>query len=115
MRDEMQEGWGSCFCCKKGYYANKIKYPYKDDSHNVTCPSCGAIVGWVPKGTDDYRLQSEESIMKQQKEDELKPDCPICQRKMVKRKGYSEFWGCINFPNCKGTREINDEKSDDDF
>ncbi len=40
------------------------------------------------------------------------PACPVCGkpmiRKMVKRgqRQGSEFWGCIDFPNCKGTRRI---------
>ena len=40
------------------------------------------------------------------------PHCPSCNRSMVKRKARrgahagSEFWGCPNFPECRGTREI---------
>ena len=32
--------------------------------------------------------------------------CPECNGKMVSRTGkFGVFWGCINFPNCKGTRD----------
>lgn len=29
------------------------------------------------------------------------PTCPKCDVKMVRRKKYSEFWGCPNFPDCR--------------
>ena len=33
--------------------------------------------------------------------------CPRCGSKLVKRNGkYGEFLGCLNFPNCKYTRNI---------
>lgn len=33
--------------------------------------------------------------------------CPKCGCEMVKRKGkYGEFYGCIDFPRCRGTRKI---------
>ncbi len=55
--------------------------------------------------------------------------CPNCSSKMISRKGqYGVFWGCSNYPNCKGTRDsfghskadrdkekgiVNDELEDD--
>lgn len=34
--------------------------------------------------------------------------CPKCGSEMVKRKGmYGEFYGCSNFPRCRGTRTTN--------
>lgn len=105
MRDEeMKEGWGICPSCKKEYNAIKVKYPATDIAHNIPCPSCGATVGWVSKGTDDFNLQSREEIKKYHQEETLKPNCPLCGKKMVKRKGYSEFWGCSNYPTCNGKR-----------
>jgi hypothetical protein len=38
---------------------------------------------------------------------ELSPLCPRCDSFMVKRKNRkngSEFWGCPNYPRCRGTR-----------
>jgi len=32
--------------------------------------------------------------------------CPICNKKMVSRKGkYGSFWGCKSYPKCNGTRD----------
>jgi len=38
--------------------------------------------------------------------------CPECNAKMVPRKNSEgrSFWGCSNFPNCRGTRD-NEGKS----
>ena len=34
--------------------------------------------------------------------------CPKCGAKMVRRNGkYGPFYGCTNYPRCKGTRNIN--------
>lgn len=33
--------------------------------------------------------------------------CPKCGSKLVKRNGkYGEFFGCLNFPNCKYTQSV---------
>ena len=33
--------------------------------------------------------------------------CPVCGATMKIRRGkIGEFWGCSNYPNCKGTRNI---------
>lgn len=38
------------------------------------------------------------------------PDCPSCNRTMVKRtarrgaRAGTDFWGCTNYPICRGTR-----------
>jgi four helix bundle suffix protein len=35
------------------------------------------------------------------------PDCPLCNRAMRRRKSAKgEFWGCAEFPACKGTRPV---------
>ncbi len=32
--------------------------------------------------------------------------CPECNKKMKSRTGkYGVFWGCSDYPNCKGTRD----------
>lgn len=39
----------------------------------------------------------------------MKPEnvkCPDCDGPMVSRKSqYGVFWGCQNYPKCKGTRD----------
>ena len=43
---------------------------------------------------------------------ETVPHCPICNALMVKRvarrgsRSGSNFWGCSNYPKCRGTRAI---------
>lgn len=40
--------------------------------------------------------------------DAVKPEnvrCPTCDGPMVPRTGrHGKFWGCANYPRCKGTR-----------
>ena len=32
--------------------------------------------------------------------------CPECGLKMVARNGkFGKFWGCVDYPACKGTRD----------
>lgn len=44
--------------------------------------------------------------------DHVSPDCPRCGRSMVKRTARrganagSAFWGCSDYPRCRGTREL---------
>ena len=39
------------------------------------------------------------------------PTCPLCSKQMIKRtarrgvRAGSEFWGCIGYPDCRGTRQ----------
>lgn len=42
------------------------------------------------------------------------PYCPKCGAKMILRRpkpgqSWSPFWGCSQFPECKGTRQIDRE------
>jgi len=35
------------------------------------------------------------------------PACPTCGGPMQRRSGkYGEFWSCMNYPDCKGTRNV---------
>jgi hypothetical protein len=43
----------------------------------------------------------------------IPPKCPNCKEMMVKRSNKTTgdgFWGCSNYPDCKGTREIKSSK-----
>ena len=64
------------------------------------------------KGTS-FEKQIEESIAEKKSDiPEIEPLCPICSRKMIKRtakKGKNagnSFWGCSQFPNCRGVESI---------
>ena len=43
------------------------------------------------------------------------PYCPNCGAKMVLHKSkitgrwFDPFWGCSQYPDCKGTRDIDDD------
>lgn len=50
----------------------------------------------------------EDEMKKYAAGEKIIPDCPKCGGKMVVRKSiYGEFWGCRNYPSCKGTRQLN--------
>ena len=66
----------------------------------------GSIVG-VGSDTKVYRIETwKKNLMKRlEKWDALKsPDCPLCASPMrVKRGPWNDFWGCIEYPECRGT------------
>lgn len=46
-------------------------------------------------------------ILRQKRKTQPEILCPKCGADMVKRSGmYGEFYGCSNFPRCRGTRKI---------
>src|SRR6266852_2849678 len=48
---------------------------------------------------------TEQSGTTSQPKTAMLPTCPQCQAPMRRRTGKrGEFWGCSNFPNCRGTR-----------
>ena len=59
-------------------------------------------------------VQPAEPIVSQESAPEAAPRCPTCDGPMIKRvarrgsKAGSEFWGCANFPKCRGTRPLTD-------
>ena len=49
----------------------------------------------------------EEKRNQRRAVDEDAPPCPICGGVMRARHGKTgDFWGCTNYPACKGTRNI---------
>ena len=49
----------------------------------------------------------EEKRSQRRAVDEDAPSCPVCGGVMRVRHGKTgEFWGCTNYPACKGTRNI---------
>lgn len=49
----------------------------------------------------------------------MKPEnvkCPECNGPMVSRlnkKNNSRFWGCADFPNCRGTRNVDGDSKEE--
>lgn len=43
------------------------------------------------------------------------PQCPQCRSPMRKREGpYGEFWSCQRYPDCRGTRRLQDSRVETD-
>ena len=45
-----------------------------------------------------------------------KPPCPECGGRMTLRERKvdgAQFWGCSNYPDCKGTMDIDGEEDED--
>lgn len=59
------------------------------------------------KSTDNLRVQPRMTPLRP-----TIPDCPLCTKPMISRvakKGAQsgkQFWGCTNFPACRGTRPL---------
>jgi len=104
--------------------------PWLDSADMVTAANamlvvCGRINSMITAQLDrnlaDFKVkggftenltQSRLETRQQQLREESAPECPRCGKPMrkqwVKRgaKQGSEFWGCSDFPNCRGTRPI---------
>ena len=43
----------------------------------------------------------------EQRNEEPSPACPRCEKPMRRRRSNNgEFWGCTDFPKCRGTKAI---------
>lgn len=66
--------------------------------------------------TENMTAERLEARRSQAREDGA-PECPLCGKPMVRRvqkKGAMqgrEFWGCVNFPQCLGKRNIEEYSS----
>ena len=91
--------------------------------HNPKCPKCSKgilvarrnlkddtfFVGCSNYPLCNFNYKNNEII-----ENNVK--CPSCNSYMVKRQGkYSDFYGCINYPYCTQTLEIEDCNCCDDI
>lgn len=67
-------------------------------------------------GFTENMTQERLAAKREQAQQESAPTCPICggeMRRQMAKKGINsghDFWGCINYPQCKGTRPINPGK-----
>ena len=63
-------------------------------------------------GFTENLTQERRDSQIQQAEQDGAPSCPICGGVMIKhvaKRGSNsgrEFWGCANYPNCKGTKNL---------
>lgn len=70
-----------------------------------------ALVRAVQKAATSIPVSESRSNTYQ--ESMTAPDCPRCAAEMlcrINRKSGKPFWGCSNFPKCKGTSEISNGK-----
>ena len=63
-------------------------------------------------GFKERMYQCRSDSRGEQTFDKDAPECPVCSKKMRKRfprngnDGFKPFWGCGDFPKCKGTRKL---------
>jgi len=82
------------------------------------CPDCNEVEKvWIVKkdGANKGRIfkncENGCAFIWLDEVEEDAPDCPNCQRPMVKRTGHKgDFWGCRGYPNCRGTRNIDGDE-----
>jgi len=91
-------------CHSRSTYIGKAKYgPYW---------RCESLCGWTQSFNNSSSYEKEkDSIYKTGKPSEKHPGkpevCPKCSGDMVVRNGrYGKFWGCKNYPKCKGIVKI---------
>ena len=109
-----------------------------DDDSMPLCPTCGGEMVkrvvkkgknagkefWgcksYPKCKGSVELAASDIVEKKKDEPEdiieNVPECPECEKPMVRRvakkgdKKGNAFWGCVDFPKCKGTLKIKDSE-----
>jgi len=92
-----------------------------NENSDLKCPKCGSpLVVRVGKrgrflGCSSYPDCDYTQPIPKSTNDEPKPEpqiaegikCPVCGKDMVIRDSkYGKFYGCVDYPNCKGTRPI---------
>ena len=82
----------------------------KNDSGVITPDVIDAIKHFIKEGGFSERMTAarvEEKRAQRKAVNEDAPSCPKCGGIMRVRHGKTgEFWGCVNYPACKGTRKI---------
>ncbi|MDE7385993.1 MAG: four helix bundle suffix domain-containing protein [Muribaculaceae bacterium] len=69
--------------------------------------------GGIKEQMAKARMEVRET-QRTQSSHRIAPDCPICGKPMIMRMPRQgnqpgrEFWGCSDYPRCKGTRQIDD-------
>jgi ssDNA-binding Zn-finger/Zn-ribbon topoisomerase 1 len=105
-----------CQHCNKEFIVTMVEFPVMDDyggyGLTIDCPYCHKEVEYVARRSNrDYTSFTVEDYEAKQKAHEeyerSRPLCPICGKKMTQRQRNSDkksFWGCSDYPKCKGTR-----------
>jgi DNA topoisomerase-1 len=106
--------------------AEKAERP--SEATDIVCPECGERTGakmqkkwgrygWFlsceryPDCKARMNVEQGEGGEAQPKAEPEQTDipCPLCGKPMLKRRGrYGEFLGCVDYPNCKGVRNLED-------
>lgn len=109
MYEGISEGQNTCIKCGKVFYATHQKFPDNDIRHPIGCPYCDNTVGYV-SGTDEFETITIETFYERQKKLANTPICPRCGSIMKLRTNNTgkQFYGCANYPNCRGTRNYED-------
>ncbi len=106
-----------------GPFSKTLEKAQADHNENsdLKCPKCGSpLVVRVGKrgrflGCSNYPECDYTQPLPKAKGDDSKAElqiaegikCPVCGKDMVIRDSkYGKFYGCIDYPNCKGTRPI---------
>lgn len=65
---------------------------------------------WVPReDNEEADALSRQAFIEKTGQDpnDVVPTCPECTARMVRRRNRrdgNEFWGCLKYPDCRGTR-----------
>jgi hypothetical protein len=104
---------GPCFVAAGLPLARVSAQPHYDtDEVRVHLRQTMARAAKAPSPTEEPAAEPQDQS---QDCDQLAPACPRCGVPMVlrevKRDGPrqgEQFWGCPNFPRCRGTRDVED-------
>ncbi|MBI5324806.1 MAG: type I DNA topoisomerase [Ignavibacteriae bacterium] len=108
---------------------NDFYNPFKDSLHHanehadipqIICDKCGAPMeikvsrrGRFLGCTNYPECKNTKPLPKEEKAEKSEPEiaegifCDVCGKQMVIRQSkFGKFYGCIDYPNCKGTKPI---------
>ena len=110
-RRTRKDGSGEFYGCtnypKYCYYTMNLDGTSGNASKSVRNPRPTASVSYSSVNMGSRGTASSPSNAKMQA-----PKCPVCGAPMTVRSGrYGEFYGCTNYPSCKGTRNLGDGSS----
>jgi hypothetical protein len=102
-------------------YIEFLKGPHQPPSLTVneiseseyTELSAGKEIADTPQALAALQEDREGQVRRQALHEEFietAPNCPKCNERMTSRKGpRGQFWGCSNYPKCKGTANFSAE------